>query len=224
MSQRFRADGSVTPVTIVSVAPCVVTDVKTQGRDGYNAIQVGGGVAKHLAKPQAGHLKDLSPAAVLREFRMDDVSSFARGQVVPVDVFVPGDLVTAIGTSKGRGFQGVVKRHGFHGHPTTHGHKDQTRMPGSIGSKRQGPVAPGKRMAGRMGSDRVTIKNLEVIEVDAAKGLIALRGAVPGARGGLLILTAPGTMQLQAQEAPVTIEAPAPVVETEIVSEETQTA
>lgn len=113
----------------------------------------------------------------------------ALGSAVDIASFAPGELVQVVGTSKGRGFQGVVKRHGFHGHPKSHGHKDQLRMPGSIGSKRQGPVAKGKRMAGRMGSDRVTVKNLEIIEVDSAARLLAVKGAVPGARGALILVS-----------------------------------
>ncbi len=196
MSQRFRDDGSVVPVTLVAVGPCVVTQVRTEKKDGYAAVQLGYGPGRNLAKPQRGHLAGLEPFRTLREFRTDDASSFSRGQVIAASVFAPGDTVEVEGVSKGHGFQGVVKRHGFHGHPASHGHKDQERMPGSIGSKRQGPVAPGKRMAGRMGSDQVTVKNLMIVAVDAEKGVLAIKGAVPGARGALLLVSGPGAMEL----------------------------
>lgn len=218
MSQRFREDGRVVPVTIVAAGPCVVTQVRTDKTDGYAAVQVGYGAARHLAKPQVGHLKDLGALRTLREFRADDAASFSRGQVIDASVFAPGDTVEVEGVSKGHGFQGVVKRHGFHGHPSSHGHKDQERMPGSIGSKRQGPVAPGKRMAGRMGSDQVTVKNLEIVEVDAARGLIAVKGAVPGARGSLLLISGPGAMTLKAAAAEVET---APAQEAPAVEEKT---
>ncbi|TAL20585.1 50S ribosomal protein L3 [Patescibacteria group bacterium] len=196
MEQRFRSDGSVVPVTTIAVGPCVVTQVKMAARDGYTAVQVGFSPGRGLSKSVRGHLRGLPSFRTLREFRVADASAFVAGQTISAAVFAPGDLVAVQGTSKGHGFQGVVKRHGFAGHPTSHGHKDQTRMPGSIGSKRQGPVAPGKRMAGRMGGETVTVKNLEVIDVDAVRNVLAIKGAVPGARGTLLAICAPGTMEL----------------------------
>lgn len=205
MSQQFTADGSVVPVTLVAVGPCTVTQVRTVETDGYTAVQIGYGMSRNLAKPQKMHLKDLPAFAALREFRTKEATDLVRGQVITAGAFAPGDVVEVEGVSKGRGFQGVVKRHGFHGHPTSHGHKDQTRMPGAIGSKRQGPVAPGKRMAGRMGGDQITVKNLEVVSVDAEKNILAIKGAIPGARGGLVLLSGQGVMQIPvAEEAPGT--------------------
>ncbi|MBI4280688.1 50S ribosomal protein L3 [Candidatus Uhrbacteria bacterium] len=188
MTQRFGSDGRVIPVTLVEAGPCVVTRVKQPEVDGYQAVQLGFGKAKKATKPVAGQLKGLGPFRFLREFRAADVSSLTPGVSLDVSLFSPGDKIQIIGTSKGRGFQGVVKRHHFSGSPASHGHKDQLRMPGSIGSKRQGPVQKGKRMAGRMGGERVTVKNLEIVEVDAAKNLLALKGAVPGARGSLVLI------------------------------------
>lgn len=174
MSQRFKPDGTAVAVTLLKADRATVTDVKTLERDGYAAVQLGVGEKKKQVR---------------REFRVRSIDGYALSAPVDVSIFAPGDLVAVVGTSKGRGFQGVVKRHGFHGHPASHGHKDQLRMPGSIGSKRQGPVAKGKRMAGRMGADRVTVKNLEVIEVDAEKKILAVKGAVPGARGTLILVS-----------------------------------
>ena len=188
MEQRFRPDGTVVPVTVLKAGPCVVTQVRTTPRDGYSAVQIGFSPRRHVAKPQTGHLKGLAAFGELREFRISDAAAFPRGTEITAGAFASGDLVTVVGTSKGHGFTGVVKRHGFAGHPSTHGHKDQLRMPGSIGSKRQGPVAKGKRMAGRMGADQVTVKNLEVIEVDAAENVLVVKGAVPGARGSLVLV------------------------------------
>lgn len=187
MTQRFSDDGRVLPVTVIAALPCVVTAVKTEERDGYAAVQLATGAAKRVTKPLAGHFKELGSFARVREFRGADVSG-ERGEKINVSVFAPGDVVDVVGTSKGRGFQGVVKRHGFHGSPASHGHKDQLRMPGSIGSKRQGPVQKGKRMAGRMGGERVTVKNLTVVDVDVKTNRIAVLGAVPGARGSLVLI------------------------------------
>lgn len=189
MSQRFRPDGSVVAVTLLEAGPCVVTGVRTPERDGYSAVQVGFGLRRTAKKPLAGHLRGLPLLHSLREFRLDAAAPEGiRGAEIKADAFAPGDRVTVQGESKGRGFAGVVKRHGFHGHPASHGHKDQLRMPGSIGSKRQGPVAKGKRMAGRMGGEQVTVKNLEVIEVDPQKNLLVVSGAIPGARGSLVLV------------------------------------
>lgn len=188
MTQRFEAGGHVVPVTLIQAGPCVVTQVKDIEKDGYRAIQIGFGNAKKLTKSIAGHVGELGSFEVLREFRVPQDVSYERGAQVDVTVFEPGDKVKVTGTSKGRGFQGVVKRHGFHGSPATHGHKDQLRMPGSIGSKRQGPVAKGKRMAGRMGGEQVTVTNLVVMDIDKKTNQIALKGAVPGARGSLVLI------------------------------------
>jgi large subunit ribosomal protein L3 len=187
MTQHFRDDGSVVPVTLVKAAPCVVTQVRNAEKDGYVAVQIGCEEAKGLNKPEAGHLKNLPQVSTLREFRVDS-TELNRGDKIEASVFEPGDKIDVVGASKGRGFQGVVKRHGFHGSPASHGHKDQLRMPGSIASRRQGPVAKGKRMAGHMGDDQVTVKNLEIVSVDAANNVLAVKGAVPGARGTLILI------------------------------------
>lgn len=188
MTSRFWSDGTIVPVTLVSAPRNMVTDVRTAERDGYTSIQIGAGFAKKLSKSQRGHLKDLPLFRHLREFRLAETSTWKRGDELTVNQFAVGEKITVIGTSKGKGFQGVVKRHHFHGHPSTHGHKDQERMPGSIGAGGVQHVRKGLRMAGRMGTDRVTVKNLEVVEVNTETGIIALKGAVPGARGGLLML------------------------------------
>lgn len=185
MSQVYKADGTVIPVTLVQAGPCVVAQVKTQDADGYVAVQLGFQPGKNLTKSELGHLKDLPSMNVLREFRVDSVDAFKRGDSVEAGVFAPGDVIDVTGTSKGKGFQGVVKRHGFGGHPSTHGHKDQLRMPGSIGAGGMQHVLKGRRMAGHMGDARVTVKNLEVVEVREG-GVIAVKGAVPGARHAIL--------------------------------------
>ncbi len=192
MSQQFKEDGTVIPVTLVKAEPNFVTFIKTEEKDGYNAVQIGAETTKRLKRAQKGHLKDLSPLKILREFRVND-TQLTRGEEVRIDAFSPGMKVEIVGFSKGRGFAGVVKRHGFHGQKATHGTKDQIRMPGSIGSQRQGKVIKGQRMGGRMGNDRVTVKNLEVISVDPATNVIAIKGAIPGARGGLVYIKS--TMQ-----------------------------
>lgn len=227
MSQRYRPSGEVVPVTLVKVEPCVITQVKTSETDGYVAVQVGTGSKKHLAKPQVGHLKPVAEhgdLATLREFRLDSVEGVEVGAVCDPESFVSGDVIDVTGLSKGKGFQGVVKRHHFRGGPATHGHKDNLRMPGSIGAGGHQHVHPGQRMAGRMGGDRVTVKNLEIVDVNVEAGLIAVKGAVPGARGATLLVVAPeGNMKYlsakkPAEEAPVAQEA-APATEAATVTE-----
>lgn len=186
MSQAYDETGAVVPVTLVSAGPCVVVEVLTAEKTGYTAVKIGLGAAKRVNKPRAGELKELGKFQYLREFRVDDVSAFNRGDTVLASTFAKGDVVDVISKGKGRGFQGVVRRHGFAGSPASHGHKDQLRMPGSIGSKRIGPVQKGKRMAGHMGDAPVTVKNLKIVDIDAAKNLLYIKGAIPGARGGLI--------------------------------------
>lgn len=193
MTQKFLPDGTVVPVTAVQAGPCIITQVKTAEQDGYLAIQLGFGEKKKVAKPQAGHLKDLPTVAVMREFRLptaDSLGELKRGDTVTVESFAEGDVIMVTGVSKGRGFQGVVKRHGFHGSPKTHGHKDQLRMPGSIGSGGVQHVLKGVRMAGRMGGKQVTVKNLTIAGIDAAKNILYIAGAVPGARNTVLEIKA----------------------------------
>jgi len=187
MTQQFQDDGTVVPVTLVKADPNTVTQVRTQELDGYSAVQIGAGVAKHVNQAQAGHLKDLPQVKTLREFRVAQ-TDLVRGSEIRVDAFTPGMKVDVVGFSKGRGFAGVMKRYGFKGKRATHGTKDQARMPGSIASQRQGKVIKGQRMGGHMGDERVTVKNLEVVSVDPQTHTIAIKGAIPGARGGLILI------------------------------------
>ena len=191
MSQVFAPDGTVTPVTIVQAGPCVVTQVKTVENDGVNAIEMGFGFAKRLSKAQQGHLKGLGSFRVLKSVRVrvEEIGSFERGATIDVSQFQKGQDVTVVGTSKGKGFQGVVKRHHFHGSPKTHGHKDQLRMPGSSGAGGMQHVRKGKRMAGRMGDARITVKNLSIVDIDPVLNEMWVKGAVPGSRGGILLIT-----------------------------------
>ena len=189
MSQRFKENGTVVPVTLLEVADCVVTQLRTKEKDGYDAVQIGCGEDKRATKSEKGHTKGLGKAfAILKEFRLDGPTELKVGDVVSPAQFNAGEFVAVTGLSKGKGFQGVVKRHHFGGGPKTHGHKDNLRMPGSIGSGGMQRVFKGLRMGGRMGGDQVTVKNLEIVEVDAAKGVIAVKGAVPGAHGSELAL------------------------------------
>lgn len=196
MTRIFAEDGLATPVTIIQSGVCTVVSVKKKPHDTVDAVQVGFGITKKMNKPQQGQLRDLPQVAFIYEFRTDMNDTFERGSMWSVDVFTPKEKVKITGTSKGHGFQGVVKRHGFHGHPASHGHKDQLRMPGSIGSKRQGPVQKGKRMAGRMGNDRITVQNAEVICVDKEKQLVYIKGPLPGAYGSVVTLVSNGMMQM----------------------------
>ena len=197
MTQKFLADGTWVPVTVVEAGPCTVTQVKDQDNDAYQAVQVGFGLKKKLNKPLAGHFKGLANFRHVREFRVDASDSFERSKVIDVSNFQVGDYLDVSAVSKGKGFQGVVKRHGFHGSPASHGHKDQLRMPGSIGAGGVQHVFKGTRMGGRMGGDRVTLKNLEIIEIDLDKNLLYVKGAVPGARNSLLMIKADGEMTLK---------------------------
>lgn len=188
MTQQFRDDGTVVPVTLIHAEPNTVTQVRDVENDGYTAVQLGAGVSGKLSKPQAGHVKGLSPRRTLREFRVEEGHGMKRGDTLTLAAFEPGTRVDVVGFSKGRGFAGVMKRHHFKGGKATHGNKDQQRMPGSNASQRQGKVIKGQRMAGRMGGDRVTVKNLEIISINKETQVIALKGAVPGPRGGLVMM------------------------------------
>jgi large subunit ribosomal protein L3 len=191
MSQVFRPDGRAVPVTAIEAGPCTVTQLKTAERDGYSAVQVGFGARKRVNRPTRGHLRKSGapPLRYLREFRLTDDSTLALGDKLDVSVFKPGDRVDVVGTSKGKGFAGVVKRHHFRGGPKTHGQSDRHRAPGSVGSgTTPGRVLKGLRMAGHMGNERVTVQNLEVIEADPKRNLLLLKGAVPGGDNGLLII------------------------------------
>jgi large subunit ribosomal protein L3 len=193
MTQIFDDRGEVIPVTVIEAGPCFVAQIKTVERDGYTAIQLGFEEAKpkRLTQPQLKHLQKSSLPALryLREIRMapEDMADLEEGQRLTVALFEPGEYVDVSGVSKGRGFAGVVKRHGFGGGPKTHGQSDRHRAPGSIGAcTTPGRVFKGKRMPGRMGGDRVTVQNLEVVMVDPERNLLAIRGAVPGAKNGLV--------------------------------------
>ena len=187
MSQTFDKEGKAIPVTLVRVDPMTVTQIKTKEKDGYNAVQIASGIKKHPTKPLQGHIKKagLATARWLREYRGDE-DGFTVGQKLDVSVFAKGDKVRVSGTVKGRGFQGVVKRHGFHGAPATHGTKHAHREPGSVGATWPQRIIKGKRMAGRMGGNRVTVKNLTIADVLPGDNLLILTGAVPGHRGSFL--------------------------------------
>lgn len=189
MTQIIGEDGVATPVTLIQAGPVTVTQVKTVESDGYNAVQVAYGEGKNLSKAVAGHVKSakVSPQ-VLREFRVDSAADYKVGDTIDVSAFALGDVVDATGTSKGKGFAGTVKRHNFNTSKSTHGGNGNVRKPGSIGSMYPQKVFKGKRMAGRMGHERVTVKNLEVAYVDATNNLIGLKGAVPGPRKGLVVI------------------------------------
>jgi large subunit ribosomal protein L3 len=192
MTQVFGSTGEVIPVTVLEVGPCVVTQLRTKDRDGYDAVQIGFGEVspKSLTRPQQGHLKGAGRLVRhLREFSADNVEEHSVGEVLSADLFEAGQVIDVTGTSKGRGFQGVVKRHGFSGGPRTHGQSDRHRAPGSIGpGTTPGRVFKGTRMAGRMGNRRVTVQNLQVVEVLADRHLLLVRGSVPGAKNGLVMV------------------------------------
>ncbi|MBN2304696.1 MAG: 50S ribosomal protein L3 [Anaerolineae bacterium] len=199
MTQIFDDDGQVIPVTVIEAGPCYVTQIRTDEKDGYSAVQLGfdeqtpkSNGSSRLTKPKRGHLQrgslDLPDLRVLREFRVKDID-VAEGEMLKADVFERGERVDVIGTSKGRGFAGTIKRHNFNRGPKTHGQSDRERAPGSIGAtSTPGRVVKGMRMGGRMGNARVTVQNLEVVAVDVEQNLLAVRGSVPGAKGGILLI------------------------------------
>lgn len=190
MTQLLADDGRAVPVTLIQAGPVTVTQVKTVEADGYNAVQVAFGEGKNLSKAVAGHVKSaqVSPKYI-REFRVAELPSDLKvGDTINVSAFEVGDIIDATGTSKGKGFAGTIKRHNFNRHRKTHGGKGNTRKPGSIGSMYPQKIFKGKRMAGHMGAERVTVKNLEVAYVDPETNLIGVKGAVPGPRKGLIIL------------------------------------
>ncbi len=189
MTQIFEEGGLVRPVTAIEAGPCTVTQIKTPDRDGYSAIQIGFGDAKKLNKPETGHLKDLGKLRHLREVRLNSIDNYEMGQKLDVSLFETGELVDVVGTSKGKGFAGGVKRHHFRGGPKTHGQSDRHRAPGSIGATTTpGRVYKGTRMAGHMGDVRITVQNLKVVEVDPDRNLLLVEGAVPGANNGLVFV------------------------------------
>jgi len=187
MTQLFREDGRVVPVTVIEAGPCVVTQVKTKETDGYEAIQLGYGDVKRRNKPEAGHLKDSRLSRYLREVTTDDTSEFTVGQTIGVDIFQAGEKIDVIGKSKGRGFAGTMKRWDFGGGPRTHGQSDRARAPGSIGGgTTPGKVYKGLKMSGHMGNHRITVKGLEIVEIDAERNLLMIKGGIPGATNSLV--------------------------------------
>jgi len=188
MTQVFDGEGRAHGVTVLSAGPLVVTQLKDQAKDGYTAIQVGYGVRKekNINKAQKGQFKDLGNFAHVRELRLEKTDDFKVGDSITASIFAPGDTVRVSGNSKGRGFQGVVKRYNFGGGPRSHGQKHSEREPGSIGSGLRNKVPKGKRMAGRMGNTRTTVLNLEVFYVDTENNEILIKGAIPGRRGTLV--------------------------------------
>ncbi|MHB1086769.1 MAG: 50S ribosomal protein L3 [Minisyncoccota bacterium] len=192
MTQVFDEKGVVSAATLISAAPMTVTQVKTKEKDGYEAVQIGMGTRapKNISAPQKGHLKNLPNARTMREFPLTGEAK--RGDTMDISVFVPGDIVTVSAISKGKGFQGVVKRHGFHGGPRSHGQKNKERAPGSIGGggRAGGRVVKGMRMAGRMGGERITVENLRVLQVDVENNAMLISGAIPGRPGTLVEIRA----------------------------------
>ena len=188
MTQLFK-EGTEVVITAIEAGPCFVAQVKTEDKDGYNAVQLGFEESKRLNSPQKGHLKNIGQFKYLREFKAQGLESVQVGQKVDIDMFKPGDLVNITGISKGKGFAGGVKRYHFAGGPKTHGQSDRHRAPGSIGAATSpGRVFKGLRMAGHMGNKRITVRNLEVIDVDLERHLLLIKGAVPGHKKGLLLI------------------------------------
>lgn len=191
MTRVFEEGQGMIGVSVIQAGPCFVTQLKTAEKDGYQAVQIGYEETRKLAKGERGHLEKNGIPALrhLTEIRIDDLASLNVGDKLDVGMFQPGERVSVTGTSKGKGFTGVVKRHGFSGGPKTHGQSDRHRAPGAIGSgTTPGRVLKGLRMAGHAGDERVTVKNLRVVQVDTERNLLVLEGAVPGAREGLLTI------------------------------------
>jgi large subunit ribosomal protein L3 len=209
MTQIWK-DDEVIAVTRVQAGPCVITQVKDRKKDGYMAVQVGYGEKKekNIKKPQRGHLNKLRVKneecrvnfRYLKEFRIEEGVNLSIGDIIDASVFEPGDQIKVTGVSKGKGFQGVVKRYGFHGQDKSHGTKDQLRMPGSIGATGPARVFKGVRMPGRMGGNRVTVKNLEIVGVDREDNILLIKGAVPGARNGLVMISGDGELKIVKSE------------------------
>ena len=189
MTQVFREDGTAQAVTVLEAGPCMVTQVKTMAKDGYEAVQLSFGEKRRLNKAEEGHLRGIGRFRYLREMPPADLSYVQVGQTVDVSIFQPGDVINVTGTTKGRGFAGGIKRHGFSGGPKTHGQSDRHRAPGSIGAgTTPGRVLKGKRMAGHMGNVRVTAQNVEVVQVDLERNLLLIKGSVPGANRQLVLI------------------------------------
>ena len=193
MTQIFDEAGKVVPVTVIEAGPCVVTQLKTAENDGYEAVQLGFGDVspKHTNKPMTGHFKknDLPFKRTLKEFRLDDISNVNVGDVLKADVFAAGDVIDVSGVSKGKGFQGAIKRHNQHRLKETHGTGPVVRQAGSMGAcSSPSRIFKGKGMAGHMGAENVTVQNLVIVKIDAENNLIAIKGAVPGPKGGIVVI------------------------------------
>jgi len=193
MTQLWDENNKVVPVTVIQAGPCVVTQVRTPETDGYSAVQLGFGAvkAKKVTKPEAGHFAkaDVTPRKHLVELRTADAAEFTLGQELSAEVFADGEIVDVTGTTKGKGTAGVMKRHGFHGLKASHGVHRKHRAPGSIGGcSTPGKVFKGLRMAGRMGNEKVTVQNLKIHAVDVERGLLLVRGAIPGNKGSLVVV------------------------------------
>ena len=188
MTRVFEENGAVTAVTVIEAGPCTITQIKTRVIDGYDKVQLGFGEAKRLNSPERGHLRRSGGLfRELKEIPVSDLEDLEVGQKVTTDIFSPGEIIKVTGISKGRGFAGGVKRHGFHGGPKTHGQSDRHRAPGSIGAGTYpGKVFKGLKMAGHMGQQQVTVKGLQVVQVDEERNLLLVKGAVPGPQGGLV--------------------------------------
>jgi len=193
MTQIFSESGEIIPVTVVSAGPCMVIQIKTVKKEGYNAVQVGFNAAdeKELTKPVAGHCKKSCPAFFKKfiELKVEKPEEYKPGQEIKCDIFASGEYVDVQGVSKGHGFQGVVKRHGFHGGPSSHGQSDKQRSPGSIGAQQPQRVLKGTRMAGRMGGMNVTVQKLEIAKIMPEENILLIKGAVPGVKNGMLMIT-----------------------------------
>ncbi|MCL2852498.1 MAG: 50S ribosomal protein L3 [Defluviitaleaceae bacterium] len=192
MTQVFTEKGVLVPVTVLDVTPNVVAQVKTMENDGYEAVQVAFGEIKekHLTKPQSGHFKKAGVEArkYLREFRFENASDYAVGNEIKADIFTPGDRVDVCGVSKGKGFQGAIKRHGFHRGPMTHGSKYHRHAGGMSAGTSPGKVRKGRKLPGHMGNVKVTVANLEVVRADADKNVLLIKGPVPGPKGTVVIV------------------------------------
>ncbi|MDO8567226.1 MAG: 50S ribosomal protein L3 [Dehalococcoidales bacterium] len=188
MARVYTKEGEAVAVSAIEAGPCVVTQVKTSEKEGYNAAQLGFGEAKKITAPEKGHLKGLGQFRYLREFRLTDAKGIETGQKIDVSVFKAGDLVSVMGITKGKGFAGGVKRYHFRGGPKTHGQSDRHRAPGSLGPDIPNRVLKGQKMAGHMGHVQLKALNLEVVQADPARNLLLVKGAVPGGENALLVI------------------------------------
>jgi large subunit ribosomal protein L3 len=198
MTRIFDERGRNIPVTVIEAGPCYVTQIKTDDTDGYTAVQVGFDEVREklITKPELGHLKGAGKVLrTLKEFRLEEVNDLKVGDVINVDIFQKGDIVAVTGKSKGKGFQGTMKRHNFHGGPASHGQKDRLRAPGSIGAgSSPSRVWKGMKMSGQMGNETVTVRNIEVVEIRPEKNILLVKGSVPGSRNGIVQLIKAGDM------------------------------